>query len=264
MGISTRPAREDDYVVFARLQPQLGTPDPVPSRARWQNEICAQTLLAERDGVVVGYVFGQALRDTGYVRNVVTDAPARGQGVGAALMRAIAARFRASGCGRWCLNVKPDNVPALALYEGLGMSRAYRACMMQVPWSEIVRLPSPPAGVVARAALASDDGALEAAFDLAAGQIAYARDHGWVVLCLDDAAGVACFNPAFPGAFPFRARALDGASALLAGMRPHALPEHDYVRVMVEDDDAMRDALRAIGAKVALETLHLRGEIPSV
>jgi hypothetical protein len=53
------------------------------------------------------------------------------------------------------------------------------------------------------------------------------------------------------------------ASAMLRALRPHSLPEHDHVRLMVEDDDALRAALESLGAEVALETLHLRGEIPA-
>ena len=70
------------------------------------------------------------------------------------------------------------------------------------------------------------------------------------------------FNAAFPGAFPFRARDLPGAAALLHAMRPHALPEHDFVRLMVESDDALERALLERGATVALETVHMRGPIP--
>ena len=118
-----RPARDEDYKVYTRLLTQLGTGDPPPPPSRWTDEIRGQTLCAERDGVVLGYVFGQSLAGVGYVRNLVTDVSARRQGVGAALMRAIAERFRADGCVRWCLNVKPDNAAALALYERTGFHR---------------------------------------------------------------------------------------------------------------------------------------------
>ncbi|MEZ4393623.1 MAG: GNAT family N-acetyltransferase [Polyangiales bacterium] len=257
-----RAAAPEDYDAFAALVPQLGSGDPPPPRTRWDAEVCAQTLLAERDGVIEGYVFGQSLRGVGYVRHLVTEESARGRGVGRALMESIAERFREAGCARWCLNVKPDNAPALGLYTSLGLREAHRGVSLRVAWTELARLPPPPAGLVARPALEADDLALESAWDLTPGQLAYSRAHRWVVLCLDDAAGVACFNPSFPGAFPFRARDLGCASALLRAMRAHALPDFYFVRVNVEADEALRAALEALGAEVMLEVMHLRGAIP--
>lgn len=261
MDLAIRPARPDEYETFGRLIAQLGSNDPLPPRTMWEDEFCPQTLFAERGGAVVGYVYAQALRDTGYVRNLVTDATARRTGVGAALMAAAAARLRAAGCARWCLNVKPDNAAALALYEGLGLRVMWRGVSLATPWSAVATLPEPTA--TARTLRPADDDRVERAWDLPPGQLALARAHGRVLLGLDDAAGVSCFNTAYPGAFPFRARDLPGAAALLRAMRPHARPEHDFVRLMVESDDALERALLDRGATVALETVHMRGPIPA-
>ncbi|MFO0625188.1 MAG: GNAT family N-acetyltransferase [Polyangiales bacterium] len=262
-AVTIRPARDDDYKVYTRLLAQLGTGDPAPPPSRWTDEIRAQTFCAERDGAVLGYVFGQSLAGVGYVRNLVTDVSARRQGVGRALMQAIAARFRADGCARWCLNVKPDNRAALALYEALGLRAVYRGASLRITWEALRGLPDAPAEVVADVCREAHDDAVEAHWDLARGQLAYARAHGWVLRRVGLTEGVACFNPTFPGVFPFRAASLGAASALLTALRPHALPEHDHVRLMVEADDGLRAALESLGAEVALETLHLRGEIPA-
>lgn len=258
-----RPARDEDYKVYTRLLTQLGTGDPAPPPSRWTDEIRGQTLCAERDGAVLGYVFGQSLAGVGYVRNLVTDVPARRQGVGAALMRAIAARFRADGCARWCLNVKPDNAAALALYASLGMRARYRGASLRVTWDALRGLADAPSEVTADVCREAHDEAVETRWDLPRGQLAYARAHGWVLRRVGLTEGVACFNPTFPGVFPFRAESRAAASAMLTALRPHALPEHDHVRLMVEDDDALRAALESLGAEVTLETLHLRGEIPT-
>lgn len=262
MRVTVRPAVEGDYDHYARMVPQLASGDPVPSRQRWRDEVRALALIAEREGEVVGYAVVQAMRGVGYVRNLVTDAPRRGTGVGRALMRAIARRFLDGGCARWCLNVKPDNAAALGLYASFGMLPAYRSVSLHARWDDLARLPAAPPGVVARPLDPADDDATEAAWDITPGQLAFARDHGAVVVGLPAAAGVACFNPAFPGAFVFRARDPGCASALLAAMRPHARPEHDALRLMIEDAPALDAALRGAGATVALEVLHLRGEIP--
>lgn len=262
MSAEIRPAVFDDYEEFAALVPLLGSGDPAPPRSRWESEVCAQTLVAQRDGRIIGYVFGQSLRGMGYVRHLVTGISTRGEGVGRALMGAIAQRFLADGCARWCLNVKPDNAPALGLYTSLGMRELHRGSSLRTPWSALSGLPSPSTELGARLAVVSDDLALEQAWNLIPGLLAYCRAHGWIVLCLDDRAGVACFNPGFPGAFPFRARELGGAAALLSAMRPHALASFDFVRLMIEDDPALHAALTGLGAEVTLEVMHLRGEIP--
>src|SRR6185369_15814645 len=108
-----------DHGVMASLFPELGVDDPVPDLERWRREMVADTLIAEEQGRPVGYLYLQALRETGHVRHVVVSPEARGEGVGRALMAAAAERFRAAGAREWALNVKPDNVPAVRLYESL-------------------------------------------------------------------------------------------------------------------------------------------------
>jgi hypothetical protein len=82
-----------------------------------------------------------------------------------------------------------------------------------------------------------------------------------VLLRLDDAQGLARFDPSFPGAFPFRVRRPELARALLEAMRAHARAEFSYVGVVVEDDAALTELLRAAGAETRLEMLHLRGSL---
>lgn len=49
--------------------------------------------------------------------------------------------------------------------------------------------------------------------------------------------GVASFDAAFSGAFPFRAESVDAALALLHGLQPVAT--HASMGIVVEDDDAL-------------------------
>nr|MCH9681594.1 GNAT family N-acetyltransferase [Deltaproteobacteria bacterium] len=129
-----RSAQVPDYPVFARLYEELETGDPTPAPQTFEHDLMADVLVFERDGDVVGYTYFQVLDGVGTIRHIVTDTQCRGQGVGRALMAEVAARVRAQGSDRWCLNVKPDNQPAVALYTRMGMQFQYASVAMRMGW----------------------------------------------------------------------------------------------------------------------------------
>lgn len=265
MAIETREATVADYEAYARLLPELGTGDPVPSRERFA-ALCDRALIAtEPDdaAAIVGYALFEVLAEVGYIRNLVSDPARRRRGIGLALMEAMRARFVAAGAGTWCLNVRPTNRAAIALYERCGLAAAYRSTMLRMPRS------APAAAAVAGLAFSplapDEEAAIEAATGLLRGQLASARAKpGRMLLQLHHRAtlaGVAVFDPAFPGAFPFRV--LDPAlgPAAVELLRAFAPPGSPHVQYGVEDDDALRDILLAAGAQVHLEILHMRGPL---
>ena len=258
-----RPATVDDYDGYARLFPHLGVDDPLPSRARFADELVDRVLVATLDGTVVGYALVEVLADTGYVRNVVTDPAHRRRGIGRALMEAMRARFVAAGATTWCLNVKPDNTAAIALYRDCGLLPAYRSVALRIPSG--APLPAPPPDLELAPVTPDDDAVVEAAFGLLRGQLASARARpSRRVLLLRRAGeilGVGVFSSSIPGAFPFRVvdPALgSGFAALLRRLAPAGAP---YLQLGVEDDEALAAALLAAGAYVQLEILHLRGPL---
>lgn len=267
---AVRPATLADYDLFARLFLELRTDDPVPSRETWQKEIESATLVLEDEaGRGAGYAFVQVLAGVGYVRHIVIDPARRGRGFGQALMRAVAERLRGQGCAQWCLNVKPDNVAAIALYQGLGMVPQHHSTALRFDWSLVSGLPM-DADAVVRPVVAEDDAALESTFGLATGVLAHARaQEGRVIHAVvdrargDALAGVAVFVPAFPGAFPFRVSRPELAANLLAGLRPHALPPLSHMQVVVENDAELERLLVERGASVRFEMMHLKGAVPA-
>ena len=137
-----RRSLAEDYPAFARLFLDLATGDPTPSFDRWRDELADASLVAEDDrGLVVGYAYAEVLRGTGYVRQLVVDAEARGRGVGRALLEDVASRFAEAGCATWQLNVAPDNGPARRLYRGLGMVDGLFSWVLRFPWSRVGSLP---------------------------------------------------------------------------------------------------------------------------
>jgi GNAT superfamily N-acetyltransferase len=262
-----RPATAADYPVFERLFPELRTGDATSSERVWARDLAPQSLVLDREGDAAGYVYFQILDGLGYIRHVVVDPNHRRAGVGLALMTEVAGRLRAAGIGEWCLNVKPDNEPAIRLYARMGMSLQYACVAMRMTWDIAERLPSASPHLVVEPARAEDDTAVEAAFRLPRGLLAKQRAMAgariFVAQQSDAIAGVAVFFPEFPGAYPFRAREAAHARALLAAMRGNADPSKAWVQLVFEDAPDLAAAFEAAGARRHMEFVHLRGAVPA-
>ena len=258
-----RPATPEDYAAFARLFPELEVDDPVPGPAMWASEYAPFAWIAEARGAILGYCYCQEFEDAGYVRNVVVAPSARRRGVGRALMDAVAGGLRARGKRSWRLNVKPDNVAALALYARMGLKPRYSSRSLRFPWRALAALPAGNARV--RVPSPAREAALERLFELPRGQIAFARDRGRVLLEALEAAsdrpiGLAVFDPKFPGAFPFRATEVDAVQPLLVAMRGHVMDD-EHVNLVAEDDERLVQFLIRAGATVREGFLHMYGSL---
>jgi GNAT superfamily N-acetyltransferase len=266
-SLHIRPATIDDHAAFVRLFPELRVDDPIPDAETWARTRVPGTLIAAEAGAVVGYCYFQELRDSGYVRNVVVDPHARRRGVGRALMDAVAATLRRHGKTSWRLNVKDDNVAALALYHRLGLRTAYASTMFRIPWASVAGLPAGTA-LVEEVACDHDD-ALERAFALPAGQLGAMRALGRVLLqavrpvrgaeAAQSVVGLAVFDSGFPVSFPFRVKDLGALGPLLTEM--HVRLPIEFMNVVVEDDERLAGVLAGAGALVRDKALHLHGPL---
>lgn len=269
-GFRLRPAQPGDHPTFARLFLELETGDAVPDPARFASHLVADVAIAEVDGAPAGYVYVQVLETTGYVRHLVIDPASRRRGVGRRVLDEVGGRFRAAGCTRWCLNVKPDNGPARALYEACGMRIAHATEVVRMAWGDERHLPRGDAP--ARVLDPREERAFEDRFGVPRGLLSAGRATGKVAIGVGDGLGprgLASFDPAFPGAFPFGAASPADARALLEACRDHRVPiddaEHrwrtDGFQVVVEHDAALVGSLVTAGGRVVLETLHYVGEL---
>lgn len=269
--VTVRPATSADHPLYARLFLELGVDDPVVPAPRWAETMAPATLVFEDGAGAVGYAYVQVLQGVGYVRHVVVDPGRRGEGLGRVIMGEIAGRLRAAGCARWCLNVKPENVPAVRLYDAVGMRVQHTSTAFRFAWALVERLPRDEHAVHARVVEPAEDPAIEAAFAMPAGQIADARQRpGLVLLRLvdpsapaDAGVGFAAYDPHFPGAFPFRVARATLAAPLLAAIRPYERPGAQHMQ-LVSEDEGLTAVLRAAGAIVRLTALHMAGELPAV
>jgi ribosomal protein S18 acetylase RimI-like enzyme len=114
--IAAMPQLEELYASF--LGEQLGDPDAV-------------VLVAERDGVVLGYAYGvvegpdyMTLRGpAGMCHDLVVDPAQRGRGVGQSLLEAMLSALTARGAPRAVLMTAEQNAPAQRLFERAGFRR---------------------------------------------------------------------------------------------------------------------------------------------
>ncbi len=262
--LAIRQATLEDHALFVRLMPELEVDDPPPDAAKWANELQPTTLVAERDGEPVGVCTFVLLEGAGHIRMLITDPRARRVGAGRALLEAAAKRLRAAGCTKWTLNVKPQNVAAIALYVSMGFAKDYSAQALRFPWTELDGLPPSPA-VQARLVTPADDRAIEKLFSLSPGQVEGLRKAKRILLTLTDASGevlaLSAYDPKFPGAFPFRVKEPVLARALLEAMKQHALPDAEWTGVVVENDEALAKLLTSHGASVRMDIDHYSGAL---
>jgi GNAT superfamily N-acetyltransferase len=261
-----RDARSEDYGDFARLFLALEVPDPTPTEEQYEAGIRPHAFFLWEDEKRVAYSFWQPLGEVARVIHIVVDPVAHGRGVGGALMRELGARAKSAGCARWMLYVKPDNAPAIRLYERCGMRAVARSRSMEIPWSAVERLPNGEGEGDTEAFVVppEEDARVERAAGLLTGQIGALRAGGGrVFLGLrrgEELVGFAAFDPSFPGAMPFMADRPWIVRRVLEAMQPHARPEHAGVRFLAVNEEVWT-AAEGAGAKLMVETMRMEGEI---
>lgn len=263
--VRIRSARPSDYAFYAERFPELGTGDPTPARSRFEDEYAKDTLVAVQGDEELGFVHAQFLDGQGYVRQIIVSPKARRRGVGRKLMEAVRARLVASGAKKWCLNVLPDNLAAIGLYESLGFRRAHTSQSIRFPWSLVATLDpvDTPHEIVALDASAARRA--EEEFGLVPGLlssgVALPNRTGRAIATSGELVGVALFDAGFPGAFPFRVKSPTWAGPLLEALRPHRMPDNELMGLVAEDDAALATWLVERGATIRLVTMHMRGEL---
>lgn len=251
-----RNATVDDYELFLRFFAALELPDAPPPFDWWRaNQVHASFLEEGEDAVAYGHAY--MLGDLGYVMNLAVDPRARRRGYGEKMMLVLAERLRERGATRWYLFVKDDNLPAIALYEKLGMRSVDRAVSLQVSRSALEELPE--AEAIVEPFPSEDDERIERAFGLPRGRLARDRSNeGWLVRRArrgDELVGMIVFEPRTATAY--RVRASDAAV-----LRALTLPfEHDSLRLNLDAMPPIVEQLLALGAETKLSLLRMEGPL---
>lgn len=117
-------ASPDDLPGILEVERDAFEPDQQWSAQAWAEELaCLDREVLTRldcDGNVIGVATFSCVADMADLNRVLVRSGARGQRVGASLVRAGLEWARAVGARRMLLEVGPDNEPALALYRKFG------------------------------------------------------------------------------------------------------------------------------------------------
>ena len=256
-ALVVRPAEPSDHAVFARLFTDVATEERIPSAAVFEHERMATTRVAENEGVPVGYVYFRPMAEILHLGELVTLPEARRRGVARALMSAVVTEARLADCDFLSLDVLATNVSAIALYASVGFSFAYPSHALDVPWSlagDAELLPT-------RSVEPSDDATFEREEHLPAGALRAERGlRGRFLRCVETPEGraIGVLVPEGLRLSVFRASDLRHARALLRALRPFALDPEVPLRVVVENNTALADALAGAGAVPRLDLRHMQ------
>lgn len=80
-------------------------------------------VVAEQDGVLVGYALGARGSEGGWSLGVAVEPSAQGAGTGRAVTEALLERMKARGVSDVSVTVHPDDTAALGLYGALGFEQ---------------------------------------------------------------------------------------------------------------------------------------------
>jgi GNAT superfamily N-acetyltransferase len=263
-----RPGRVEDHADFVRLFGELGVEDSPPPLDVWVSDLVKRAFFVDGPEGVTAYALVDVLGETGYVVNLVVAPGQRGKGLGRKVMRELATWFRARGCREWMLYVKPDNVPALALYGAMGMKAGRLETTWSLSWSHLEALPLAPEELEVVPVAGPDLAPLTEAFGLVPGKLArFATQATHRLRRLMDpehpeAAGLGLMDVRplarvlvpFFAATPAHARVLLEAAFLELGSA-------EELRVVTGEAE-LGSLLHEAGARAVLRTLAMRGPLP--
>jgi [ribosomal protein S18]-alanine N-acetyltransferase len=126
-SVTIRPMVEADVARVCLLEKQI-FPDPWPKSAfeEQTDEDEWGTLVAEADGLVVGYACYMMVANESHLTNIAVDPAWRRKSVARALLERILEIVIAHACEILLLEVRPTNTEARAFYVRYGFKELYR------------------------------------------------------------------------------------------------------------------------------------------
>lgn len=238
-----REGTAEDLPCIAELYRELQVDGPPPGlppvAGRYRLRVAVDTQLS-----VVGYSYAEHDETSDipiFLRHLVTAPEARGRGVARKLLE------DASGGRAIQLNTDREG-PNGAFYEHLGFVQSGLSEALRIDFRDVDAMPvyACSTGLLSAERLAQ----FADAFALPVARLTPSRAAQLPIGAWDDDGaplGVALFDSAFPGCFPFRVARPAIATAFLREVERHAIEKH--LSLMVEDDEATCGFLKAFGAE---------------
>jgi ribosomal-protein-alanine N-acetyltransferase len=124
-AVDVRPMRWPDIEPVHRLESELFTVDPWSIEQFW-SELAQQSrayAVAVDGDRIIGYAGAFLLAPDSDVQTIAVSPRDQGRGVGAILLTWLIEQAVAQGCRQMLLEVRSDNVTAIAMYERFGFER---------------------------------------------------------------------------------------------------------------------------------------------
>lgn len=242
-AIALREATAKDLPRIAELYRELQVDGPPPGlppiAGSYRLRVAVDTELS-----LVGYSYAEHDKASNipvFLRHLVTAPEARGRGVARPLLE------DAAGGRAIQLNTDREG-PNGAFYEHLGFKESGISEALRIDFRDVDAMP----------VYACNTGLLSAdklipfsdAFALPVARVTPSRPPQLPIGAWDDDGtplGVALFDRAFPGCFPFRVARPAIATAFLREVERHSVEKH--ISLMVEDDEPTAGFLKAFGAE---------------
>ena len=123
MNVAVLPVSESMLPQIERIEQACFSLPWTPAQLASQLDESRYVFLAAvQDGRVLGYIGMLYVLDEGYISNVAVAPESRRHGVGRALIAELLERCRELELAFVTLEVRPSNLPAVALYEGFGFT----------------------------------------------------------------------------------------------------------------------------------------------
>jgi ribosomal-protein-alanine N-acetyltransferase len=120
--VTLRPMRWPDIEAVHAIETAVFEVDPWSAEQFW-GELAQPTreyVVAEDDGVIVGYAGAYLLPPDADVQTIAVSASVQGRGVGRVLLEELIAIAQRHDCAQLLLEVRSDNASALGMYERFG------------------------------------------------------------------------------------------------------------------------------------------------
>ena len=137
-----RPA---DAALLEAVDPEW---DEESARTLLERPASAGMVARAGNGSVLGFIIGHTVRGEAEILQITVSEPLRRRGIGSALLEAFLAAHASKAC---FLEVRQDNVPAIALYRRLGFTpdgirKDYYRDGGEAVHAVVMRLDTPNAG----------------------------------------------------------------------------------------------------------------------